>query len=291
MKLMYDLIHLVHHLEKVTTRVVNNMPSTFRRLTQLLTSTVKPAVPSKRVEQLLEGNARNWSYTTQLILEEHYNTLVEQTIAEFQERTHQADWFHAFQTASSCARRNFRNRIDSDMFERVEVLFAAEMCDETENSRGKEATSTQCTANTRPSNTYKPPQEGTKIQWKVPGPPPSKQRGLVFFTRKFHRWFEPPPAIQPTPTTPYRLVKPLPQRKPRRIFTEMLVDTSVPPTTNVKSRAEEQSQSVDRAEATTLYKTINLMEKVTVALEPEVLIFSFGINKSKRCINTTTKEI
>lgn len=33
------------------------------------------------------------------------------------------------------------------------------------------------------------------------------------------------------------------------------------------------------------------MEKATVALEPEMLIFSFGINKSQRCINTTTKEI
>lgn len=36
----------------------------------------------------------------------------------------------------------------------------------------------------------------------------------------------------------------------------------------------------------------NLMERATVALEPEVLIFSYGINnRSQRCIVTTTKEI
>lgn len=35
-----------------------------------------------------------------------------------------------------------------------------------------------------------------------------------------------------------------------------------------------------------------LMERATVALEPKVLIFSFGINnKTQRCIVTTTKEI
>lgn len=166
---------------------------------------------------------RKWSYATQLILEEHYNTLVEQTISEFQERTDQVDWFHAFETASSCAKRNFRNRIDSDMFERVEALFAAEMCDETETSRGNEATGTQCTANTRPSNKYAEvvstdtprvvrPNAGVQhIIVQIQTSPrrdkntgegsrstPLQTEGTGLLTRNFHRWFEPPPAIQPT---------------------------------------------------------------------------------------------
>lgn len=64
MKLMYDLIHLVHHLSKVTTTVTNNTPHTFKRLTHLLNNTVKPAAPNTKVLQLLEGNVKSWSYMT-----------------------------------------------------------------------------------------------------------------------------------------------------------------------------------------------------------------------------------
>lgn len=63
MKLMYDLIRLVHHFGKITTKVVGNSPNSFRRLTQHLINTVKPVVSTKKVMQLLEGNARNWPYT------------------------------------------------------------------------------------------------------------------------------------------------------------------------------------------------------------------------------------
>lgn len=43
---LYKLIRFVHHLNKVTTKVVNNTLITFKRLTRLLTNTVKPAMPN-----------------------------------------------------------------------------------------------------------------------------------------------------------------------------------------------------------------------------------------------------
>lgn len=112
---VYYLIRLVHHLGKITTKVVNNSPRSFTRLTKLLIGTIKPAVSNEKVIQLLEGNARNWSYTTQLILEEHYNLLIDLTL----------------------------------------VLFTAEMCNNSENRRANRVEQAQQhTTNPTPPNTY-----------------------------------------------------------------------------------------------------------------------------------------
>lgn len=85
-KLIYQLIRLTHHMGKVTTKIDGNQPITFKRLTDLLINTVKPAFPNDHVRQMLQGNAKNWAFTTQLILEQHYETLIENTIGEIREQ-------------------------------------------------------------------------------------------------------------------------------------------------------------------------------------------------------------
>ena len=126
-KLMYRLIRLVHHLGKVTTKVEGNQPITFQRLTNLLVNTVKPAFPAEQVNQLLEGNAKNWSYTTQLVLEQHYESLIEVTLKEIREQTDQADWPQAFEVASTWTDKNYGGKVSTDTVEQAEALITAEL--------------------------------------------------------------------------------------------------------------------------------------------------------------------
>ncbi|CAM4733380.1 unnamed protein product [Leuciscus chuanchicus] len=126
-KLFYELIRQVHHLERVTTKVQNNQPITFQRLTDLLIETVRQAFANERVAQLLQGNAKNWSYTTQLILEQHYESVIDATIQNIRTQTNQVDWPEAFEVASHWADRNYRGRVSAEATEQAEALITAEM--------------------------------------------------------------------------------------------------------------------------------------------------------------------
>ncbi|KAL1277237.1 hypothetical protein QQF64_023910, partial [Cirrhinus molitorella] len=137
-----------HHLEKVNTRVLNNVPNTFKNLTNLLTTTVKAAMPNERVKTLLEGNTKNWAHTTQRILEEHYEKLMEEMMAELKKGTDKKDWHLACQRAQGWAHKNYRGRLNSEFFMRVEALFTAELCTEYEN-RDKDRDAQTATAEAR----------------------------------------------------------------------------------------------------------------------------------------------
>ncbi|XP_051551645.1 uncharacterized protein LOC127439519 isoform X6 [Myxocyprinus asiaticus] len=133
-KRMYDLIRLVHHLGKVTTKIQDNQPITFQRLTGILIEAVNPASPNDQVRQMLEGNAKNWSFTTQLILEQHYETLIDETIKAIREQTDQADWPKAFEVASNWADRNFRGRVSPETIEQAEAFITAELSEANSNA-------------------------------------------------------------------------------------------------------------------------------------------------------------
>ena len=126
-KSFYDIIRLVHHLSKVTTKVTDNQPITFQRLTRLLTNTVRPAFPGEQVRTMLEGNAKNWSFTTQLILEQHYETLIDEALQNVRTQNNHHDWPKAFEIAAGWAYRNFHSRITPESIEQAEALITAEM--------------------------------------------------------------------------------------------------------------------------------------------------------------------
>ncbi|KAL0167400.1 hypothetical protein M9458_039244, partial [Cirrhinus mrigala] len=239
MKLMYDLIRLVHHLEKVTTKITNNSPITFKRLTRLLTNSIKPAMPNDAVKKLLEDNAQNWSTNAQVILEQHYEKLIDSTLTELKERTDQAHWFQAFQTATNWATKNFGRRISSEVFERAEALFTAETCNEYDRKQ-QEKDHRQAAAVEPPKVLLIEPDTHTQAhpvvrpkkgvshihveiqtsprRWedgRIPASPPP-MRSDWSFDQEFPP-LEPKPDIQPTPALPQR---PPPKRVRRRIITE-----------------------------------------------------------------------
>ncbi|KAK9977048.1 hypothetical protein ABG768_018869 [Culter alburnus] len=58
-QLMYKLLKLTHHMSRATTKIEGNQPMTFKRLTSLLTNTIRPAFPNDRVTQMIRGSAQN----------------------------------------------------------------------------------------------------------------------------------------------------------------------------------------------------------------------------------------
>lgn len=58
-QLMYKLLKLTHHMSRVTTKIEGNQPMTFKRLSSLLTNTIRPAFPNDRVTQMIRGSAQN----------------------------------------------------------------------------------------------------------------------------------------------------------------------------------------------------------------------------------------
>ncbi|ROI79009.1 hypothetical protein DPX16_3276 [Anabarilius grahami] len=128
-QLMYRLLRLTHHLGKVTTKIEGNQPVTFKRLTSLLSNTIRPAFPNRTVTQMIQGSAMNWSYTTQLALKQHYEDQIESTLQEIKEETDNTDWAHAIEISSDWAQKNYGEKIGNDVIERTEALLTAEMGD------------------------------------------------------------------------------------------------------------------------------------------------------------------
>ncbi len=190
-------------------------------MTQFLIDTIKPAAPSKKTEELLEGNARNWLHNTQLILEEHYKTHIHEILSELEERTNQADWRQAFEVASNWARKNFRERLNEEVLEKVEALYVVQM-----NTEAQTHTDTNRQTETVVQQTTR--QERLTVDTQTSPlniPDPSRtptRRGEWSFDAEENPPEEPRPL---TPTsTPARHQEPLEQRTRRRCATEVLVE-------------------------------------------------------------------
>ena len=229
MKLMYELTRTVHHLQKITIKVTNNTPRGFKRLTELLINTVKPAAPTRRTAELLVGNAKNWMYNTQVILEEHYEKEIDRTIVELKERTDQDDWKRAFEVACNWARKNYRNKITEEVFEKTEALFLAHMTTE-RNGGGKRHNVRAPTSTITDTRVQDQIMEVTQretvnaqtspILVEQRTPPTNRGRGEWSFDEEDFPPLE-PPAIVPTPVRPQA---PLEQRTPRRIYQRLLLE-------------------------------------------------------------------
>ncbi|KAA0710783.1 hypothetical protein E1301_Tti022391 [Triplophysa tibetana] len=139
-KIVYKILRLVHHLQNVTTKVKNNQPITFKRMTDYLIDTVKPVASTDETQLLLEGNAKNWTYTTQLILEQHYESLIEESIQELKNAVTHGDWKAPFKIAKRWALRNFGQKFRSETFEQTEALITAHFTTDVAQKDGETST-------------------------------------------------------------------------------------------------------------------------------------------------------
>lgn len=122
---IHAVIKAVHHLQNVAVKPGKAEPKMISRMVELLSTMIKPAAPSRRTRDLIEGNARNWGHTTYLILMEHYEKCLEDFLEELGSHL-TPDWKEAFQVAVRWARRNLP-RITQDVIDHAEALITARM--------------------------------------------------------------------------------------------------------------------------------------------------------------------
>ncbi|KAL0150936.1 hypothetical protein M9458_053748, partial [Cirrhinus mrigala] len=186
--------------------------------------------------------AQNWSNTTQLMLQEHHETLIKQMMQELRDSTDYTDWFLAFEIAANWAKNNFGKRIESDVFERAEALFTAEAYDKYDRRDNKKepqsaiASTTQSKIQTQDPNINVPcvlrPACVSSNSDLAQGYGTTKRTVEYCLSDNKFPPLEPRPTIQPTTVQP---LNPLPQ-----IYTQMLVNTDEPQAKSVEPQPTEQ---------------------------------------------------
>ena len=117
---LFELLRSFHHLERIPT-CSEVEPPTFSRLTRYLTGVIKPANMTPQTKSLLEGNARNWAYTTQLILQNHYEQLVDQVCKVLPELLI-TDWGPALNIAIKWYHKRYAKKCTEVPIDKVKAL-------------------------------------------------------------------------------------------------------------------------------------------------------------------------
>ena len=122
-RIIYKIIKSNHHLKNVSGK---HPPPSIRKNTSYLIDLIKPAFPNEITHSLLEGNAKNWEYTTMLILRQHYEDIMNQEIqdlAEFPTR----EWEGPFRVASAWATRNLGPRLKTETLDDTKAFLKANL--------------------------------------------------------------------------------------------------------------------------------------------------------------------
>lgn len=103
---MLKIIKLVHHKNNIG----QGLPPAIQKMEQHLSQVIKPALPNTDTQALIDGNAKNWAYTTLLILKDHYEDTLKSELANFENFSSQG-WEDCFNTATQWAKRAMGRRL------------------------------------------------------------------------------------------------------------------------------------------------------------------------------------
>lgn len=120
---LHALIKTVHHLQSVAPRPEKEEPKMISKMVDTLSTMIKPAFPTNDTMEMIAGNAINWGYTTLMILEDHYENVLENILRDLKEDL-PSDWKGAFVVATRWAKKNL-NRISQDSIDYAEALVTA----------------------------------------------------------------------------------------------------------------------------------------------------------------------
>lgn len=119
--IFFDLIKAVHHGRNVMDE--NNRPKVLEGMVEVLSTFVKPALPSPQTQALIVGNAKNWGHTTILILKQHYEDKVVELLQEV-EKLDRTEWEDPFKVAERWAYRRLVRLQDTTVDEVREMIVA-----------------------------------------------------------------------------------------------------------------------------------------------------------------------
>lgn len=196
---MHKVITLVHHLSNIEVDEQIIEPPTITRMTDYLTQTIKPALPNEDTLELLEGNARNWAYTTLLILKQHYTNTLDTELDKLTTRT-STNWQQQFEIATRMAKRQRGKRLQPSTINIAEEKvkgyigalpddLASQHSDSDLPEQIPEPITTKTQPTTNPNNTHSPPQTQRKIR---------TYSTRAIQTDTIHDW-SPTPATHETP--------------------------------------------------------------------------------------------
>lgn len=100
----HSLIKVVHHRHNVIDSEEDGQPKMIQNVVEALSNMVKPALPSQKTKDCIVGNARNWGYTTLLILQQHYEDQIVELLSEI-EGFHRDEWEEPFKVAVKWSRK------------------------------------------------------------------------------------------------------------------------------------------------------------------------------------------
>lgn len=103
---LFNIIKLIHHQNNVS----QEQPPTIKGIEEHLSEVIKPALSNPQARALIEGNAKNWAYTTMLILRNHYEDTLVEEVAKLQNFPSQGR-DECFDTAILWAKRAIGRRL------------------------------------------------------------------------------------------------------------------------------------------------------------------------------------
>ena len=115
------MIVATHHLQNVKNS--DRPPASIANKTLELIDLIKPAQTTGHTTLLLEGNSRNWLYTTLLILKEHYTTLITKSKLDLSDCLTE-DWQEMFAIASKWAKKNLGRRLKPNTLDQAHEMIA-----------------------------------------------------------------------------------------------------------------------------------------------------------------------
>lgn len=81
----------------------------------------KPASPNLQTQTLIEGKARNWAFTTILILRDNYQKIIDSEIHKLSQFS-SSDWRGPFEIATTWAKGNLGRRLRQDTLDRAQAV-------------------------------------------------------------------------------------------------------------------------------------------------------------------------
>lgn len=119
------VIKIVHHLQNVTGDNGRPQPQMISRMVEVLATMIKPAAPNNRTMDMIAGNAKNWGHTTLMILQDHYEAVLDDALKDLTQDP-SVDWKAAFEVATRWTRRNLP-RLPRDVVDHAQALVTAVM--------------------------------------------------------------------------------------------------------------------------------------------------------------------
>lgn len=116
----YKVIQLVHHLRNVTPENDKTDTKLISRMVEELASLIKPASPTPETLELIMGNAKNWGFSTLLILQDHYKDQLDKALLNVW-MNHPRNWKQALQVAKTWAKKRLP-RIKQEVLDHAEAL-------------------------------------------------------------------------------------------------------------------------------------------------------------------------